>query len=90
LFFGLLLTAAIVLVALLVAPWCKLSLHVACLAFAALLPGTTTGLLVFGGLGVAVAWSRLALARHDRRDLVVGLLVGLAAGWVFRHAAALF
>jgi hypothetical protein len=80
---ALILSAAIILLALLISPCCKLSLHVAFIAFAVFVPGTLVagaGIAVFG---LGVAWSRLRLGRHVRLDLVVGLLAGVAAGIVF-------
>lgn len=81
---ALLLAAAIILLALLVAPWCKLSLHVAFGCFAIFVPGS---LLIGAGLAIlviVVAWSRLALGRHDLTDILVGMLAGSAAGVVFQ------
>jgi len=74
--------AAILVLALLTARWWKLSLHVAFATFAALLlwprhPLATAGALAFTA---AIAWSRLRLARHAPRDLVVGAIAGLCAG----------
>lgn len=80
---ALLLSAAIILLALLISAWCKLSLHVAFIAFAAFVPGTMAAGVGIGVLGAGVAWSRLRLGRHVRLDLVAGLLAGVAAGIVF-------
>ena len=77
------LSAAIILLALALSRWCKLSLHVAFAAFAALVPDKPVIMAAFAVLGLAVAWSRLALGRHVRRDLVAGLLAGVGAGIVF-------
>ena len=80
---ALLLAAAIILLALLVAPWCKLSLHVAFGCFAIFVPGS---LLIGAGLAIlvsVVAWSRLVLGRHNLTDILVGMLAGIAAGVVF-------
>jgi hypothetical protein len=78
------LSAAIILLALGLARWCKPSLHVAFVAFAALVPGQPVAVAAFCVLGLAVAWSRLALGRHVWPDLGAGLLAGVAAGIVFR------
>lgn len=78
------LSAAIILLALSLGRWCKLSLHVAFIAFAALVPGDLAALAGFAVFGLAVAWSRLALGRHVWRDLAAGLLAGLGAGIVFQ------
>lgn len=87
---GLGLSAAMVTTAMLSARWCKLSLHMAFVVFAALL-------LLFGAawwagaLGLCfaalVAWSRLALKRHVPRDLVAGAAVGALAGIAFAPVA---
>ena len=77
------LAAAIILVALLISPICKLSLHVAFIAFAAFVPGTLAAGIGIGALGAGVAWSRLRLGRHVPVDLLAGLLAGTAAGIVF-------
>lgn len=81
---GLALGGALVLLAIALQRWLKLSLHVAFAAFAALLawpavPVVAVGLL----LALGVAWSRLVLGRHTPRDVVVGGLAGLLAGGVF-------
>ena len=70
------------ILAAIVTPWTKLSLHA---AFAAL---TTTTLSLLGSrVGyVLVAtlpliwWSRIALARHRPRELALGLMLGALAG----------
>lgn len=87
---GLALSVAMVAIAMLTSRWCKLSLHMAFVVFAALL------LLVnapwWAGLAglclaAAVAWSRLALQRHVPRDLVAGALTGALAGIAFAMSA---
>ena len=70
--------------------WIKLSLHMAFAVFAAWLLrelGTiwTLAALLFA---VAVAWSRLALRRHEPRDLVAGAIAGTLAGAAFWPLAA--
>ena len=82
---GLALSAAMILAAMLTARWCKLSLHLAFVVFAACLLrelGTAWALaaLLFAA---AVAWSRLALQRHTHRDLVAGGVAGALAGLAF-------
>ncbi|MET0581311.1 MAG: hypothetical protein ABWZ08_04975 [Pseudoxanthomonas sp.] len=83
---GLGLSAAMVATAVLTSRWCKLSLHMAFVVFAALLllfnAPWWAGLagLCFGG---AVAWSRLALQRHVPRDLIAGAVTGALAGVLF-------
>lgn len=80
------LSAAIVLVALLISRLCKLSLHAAFIAFAAFVPGTLVAGLCIAALAAGVAWSRLKLGRHTPRDLFAGLLAGVVAGIVFLAA----
>ncbi|KRA41897.1 phosphatase PAP2 family protein [Pseudoxanthomonas sp. Root630] len=87
---GMAMSAAMILVAMLTARWCKLSLHMAFAVFAAWLlrelgiPWMLAALL----FAAAIAWSRLALRRHTPRDLVAGALVGSAAGAAFWPLAA--
>ena len=71
--------AAIIAAALLLAPWLKLSLHVAFAVFAAFLAGWPAGCGLLA-LAAAVAWSRLTLGRHSPRDVVAGALAGALAG----------
>jgi hypothetical protein len=75
------LSGALALVALLVARWVKVSLHAAFAAFATTLLWPIT-LAVAGGVlaTAAVVWSRLVLGRHVAADVMVGLLLGVAAG----------
>ena len=76
------LSAAMVATALATARWCKLSLHMAFVAFSAVLLGNAAWWLGLAGLLLAgaVAWSRLRLQRHVPRDLVAGALTGALAG----------
>lgn len=79
--------AGIVLVAMLAARWCKLSLHVAFAVFATglLWPLGRVAVLVAAVLAVGIAWSRLRLARHAPIDLVAGAAAGAlaaAAVWI--------
>lgn len=78
--------AAIVALALLLARWLKLSLHVAFAAFAAFLPAWPLAAAALAVLAAAVAWSRLALQRHSRSDVLAGALAGVVAGLVFQIA----
>jgi len=75
------LSGALVLVALLLARWVKVSLHAAFAAFATTLLWPIT-LAVAGGVLVtaAVVWSRLVLQRHVAADVMTGVLLGVAAG----------
>ena len=77
---GLAASGGLVLVALALQRWCKLSLHVgfACFAAGLMWPNAVAlgvGALLAGG----VAWSRLVLQRHVPRDLWVGAVVGSLA-----------
>jgi membrane-associated phospholipid phosphatase len=75
------LSATLILVALSLAKWLKVSLHVAFATFATtllwpLLWAQLAGVLITA----AVAWSRLALGRHVAADVIAGLLLGALAG----------
>jgi membrane-associated phospholipid phosphatase len=75
------LSGAIVLVALVLAKWVKVSLHVAFAAFATALLWPNTPAFVVGiAVTAAVMWSRLFLRRHVAADVLAGLLLGAAAG----------
>jgi membrane-associated phospholipid phosphatase len=82
---GLILSTAMVLLAVLAARWLKLSLHMAFAVFAAALLWLAGGWALAAGLAFAalVAWSRLQLQRHAPRDLVAGAAAGALAGCVF-------
>lgn len=80
------LAAAIVAIALLVARRLKVSLHVAFAVFAAAVVGTWPSAMCLLVLALAVAWSRLELARHTRADVAVGALAGGMAGLAFSFA----
>jgi hypothetical protein len=75
------LSGALVVTALLVARWVKVSLHSAFAAFATTLVWPVK-LAVIAGVMVtaAVVWSRLVLGRHVAADIGIGLLLGVAAG----------
>lgn len=85
-------SAGIVLAALLVSRWCKLSLHI---AFAVLTTGLLwplgwAAVLVAAAFAMAIAWSRLRLARHTAIDLIAGGLAGAlaaAAAWALMPRA---
>ena len=77
---GLAASGGLVLVALVLQRWCKLSLHVGFACFAAGLMWPNAVALGFGALlSCGVAWSRLVLQRHVPRDLWVGAAVGSLA-----------
>ena len=78
------LAALPVLAALLLSKWVKASLHMAFAAFATTLVWPSLRAVIIGLLVVvAVAWSRLVLGRHTVPDIVVGTLLGFAAGGAY-------
>jgi hypothetical protein len=81
---GLALSGALIVVALLIARWVKVSLHVAFAAFATALLWPIKLAVVAGALlTAAVVWSRLVLGRHVAADVATGLVLGTAAGSVY-------
>jgi hypothetical protein len=85
---ALVLSAAILIVALLAARWCKLSLHVAFAVYAAGLLWPLGAVAVGAGCIFAgiLAWSRLQLSRHRPRDLVAGAIAGGVATTLYWQA----
>jgi len=78
---GLALSGALVVIALLIARWVKVSLHAAFAAFATALLWPNEVAVLAGVLATAaVVWSRLVLGRHIAADLAAGLLLGATAG----------
>lgn len=78
---GFALAAAVVLTALLLTKWVKVSLHVAFAAFATAFLWPNKLAVAAGILFVAaLVWSRLVLGRHVAADIAIGLLLGVAAG----------
>jgi hypothetical protein len=77
-------SAGILVVAVLAARWCKVSLHTAFAVLASALPWPhLAACLPLALLALAVAWSRHVLGRHTVPDLAVGLLAGgAAAAWI--------
>ena len=79
---GLIVVAGFILIAAFLTRWVKLSLHV---AFAAL---SATALSMIGSpVGYALvavvpvlAWSRLVLTRHNVREVLLGLVLGVVTG----------
>lgn len=67
------------------APWLKLSLHASFAVFSAALLWALGPVALALGLAFAgaVAWSRLVLGRHRRRELLAGALAGAAVGLGF-------
>ena len=79
------LSAGIIIVAMLSARACKLSLHVAFSLYAAGLLWPLGSVAVGAGCAFAgaVAWSRLRLSRHERLDLFAGAAAGLSAAIIY-------
>ena len=88
---GLGLSAAMIVVAMLTARWCKLSLHMAFVVFASSLLWSVAWWAGLAGFAcaAAVAWSRLQLQRHVPRDLLAGAATGLLAGIAFLRASGM-
>lgn len=79
------LLALLCMIALLTGSWIKLSLHVgfACFAAALMWPhpwALATGIV----MTIAVAWSRLVLARHSLAEVLVGGGLGSVAGVAYQ------
>lgn len=83
--------AIILLSAIMLSRWCKLSLHVSFAVFAAMLFWPHP-IIVLAGLGFAalVGWSRLKLSRHGPIDVMAGSAVGLCAGFAVLIAERVF
>lgn len=82
---GIGLSGLIVLASYLLRRWLKSSLHAAFAAFAMCIVWPQA--LAFGGLllvTLVVAWSRLALRRHDLWEVLGGRVIGLMFGVVFQ------
>jgi hypothetical protein len=81
---GLALAGALIVIALLIARWVKVSLHVAFAAFATALLWPIKLAVVAGALlTAAVVWSRLVLGRHVAADVATGLVLGVTAGGAY-------
>lgn len=82
---GLACAAAMIAAGVLLAPWLKLSLHASFAVFSAALLWALGPVALALGLAfaAAVAWSRWALGRHRRRELLAGALAGAAVGLAF-------
>jgi len=81
---GLGLSGTLVLIALLISRWVKLSLHVAFAAFATVFLWPIKLAFIAGALvTAALVWSRLVLGRHVAVDVAVGLVLGAAAGGAY-------
>jgi membrane-associated phospholipid phosphatase len=78
------LAAMLVVAALLLARWVKVSLHTAFAAYSTALLWPLPFAVVAGIIvTAAVAWSRLALGRHVATDIGVGFLLGVVAGTTY-------
>ncbi len=81
---GLALAAMLIIVALLLARWVKVSLHTAFAAYSAVLLWPLKLAVVAGIMATAaVAWSRLALGRHGAADVGIGFILGVVAGAMY-------
>jgi hypothetical protein len=78
---GLLAGAGVIVLAQLSRRWLKVSLHSAfALLGAVMLWPDRVAVLAMLVFAAAVIWSRLVLRRHTRAEVVVGAIVGAAAG----------
>lgn len=78
------LAAMLIIVALLLARWVKVSLHTAFAAYSTALLWPLKLAVVAGIMATAaVAWSRLALGRHGAADIGVGFLLGVVVGALY-------
>lgn len=81
------LSGALVALGHLLRPWLKMSLHASFAVFAASFPWPSiAGTVAILTLAIAVSWSRLALSRHNGREVAVALLAGAVTGVVFNLA----
>jgi GNAT superfamily N-acetyltransferase len=81
---GPVLSGALVVLGHLLRPWLKMSLHVSFAVFAAsFLWPSMVGTFVILTLAIAISWSRLALARHTRREVIIALLAGTITSATF-------
>jgi len=80
------LAAVMIVLAMLLARWLKVSLHAAFTTLAAWLPLWPTAVAGLLLLALAVAWSRLVLQRHRPAEVVAGVVLGSVAGAVLRIA----
>jgi membrane-associated phospholipid phosphatase len=82
---GLASAALLIVFAMLLTPWCKLSLHTGFAMHAAVLLTTVSWLAFALGcvFAAAISWSRIALSRHGPRDLILGALAGAMSAALF-------
>jgi hypothetical protein len=77
--------AALVVMALLLMKWVKVSLHVAFAAFATVFLWPNRLAVAAGVVFIAaLVWSRLVLGRHVAADIATGLLLGATAGIAYQ------
>jgi hypothetical protein len=80
--------AALVVMALLLMKWVKVSLHVAFAAFATVFLWPNRLAVAAGVVFIAtLVWSRLVLGRHVAADIATGLLLGATAGIAYQMLA---
>lgn len=85
---GFALAAAVVVMALLLMKWVKVSLHVAFASFATVFLWPNKLAVAAGVVFIAaLAWSRLVLGRHVAADIATGLLLGATAGTAYHILA---
>jgi membrane-associated phospholipid phosphatase len=89
---GMIISLAILLVAMVINHWSKISLHLTfavyfALSLLAVNYWISAVLLV---LAIAVAWSRIKLGRHDPAQVISGALLGAIAGIVLLKANGFF
>jgi hypothetical protein len=78
------LAALLIVAALLISKWLKVSLHAVFAAYSTTLLWPLKFAVVAGIIvTAAVAWSRLALSRHTVAEIIVGLLLGAIAGGAY-------
>ena len=79
---GSLALALIILCAMVLAPWLKLSQHTAFTILSAWVAGAVDPIIggVFALLSLGVMWSRLALDRHTVPEVIVGAICGSITG----------
>ena len=82
---GLFLSGLLIVLAMMVSPWAKLSLHAAFAAFSVLLlwPLTVWHLMLAGAVAAGICWSRVALGRHTLGEVLAGSGLGALFGACF-------
>ena len=82
---GLLLSGLLIVLAMMVSPWAKLSLHAAFAAFSVLLLWSLTvwHLVLAGAAAAGICWSRVVLGRHTIGEVLAGSGLGALFGACF-------